>query len=62
MSFWKTINQKVINYDYFVGQQVLKYDQTIMSKLAIKTSGHFEIVCIHLNSIITIQLWVGVME
>ncbi len=37
---------------YFVGQWLLKYDQTIKGKLAIKTSSPFEIVCIHVNGTI----------
>ncbi len=37
-------NQWCINYDYYIGQHVLKYDNTIKGKLAVKTSGPFEIV------------------
>ncbi len=55
-------NQKRINRDYYVGHCVLEYDQTIKGKLAAKTSGPFEIVHIHVNGIITIQLWPGVTE
>ncbi len=55
-------NQRRINYDYDVGQQVLKYDNTIKAKLVIKTYGPIEIVCVHVNSMVTIQLWVGVTE
>ncbi len=55
-------NQRCINYDYYTGQQVLKYDNTIKGKLAIKTSSHFEIVRVHVNGMVTIQLWVSVTE
>ncbi len=55
-------NQWRINYDYYIGQQVLKYDNTIKGKLAIKTSGPFEIVRVHVNGTATIQLWVGVTK
>ncbi len=46
--------QQCINYDHFVGQQVLKYDNTIKGKLAVKTSSPFMMVHIHVNGIITI--------
>ncbi len=49
-------NQWCINYYYFVGQQVLKYENTIKGKLEVKTSSPFEIVCICVNGTITIQL------
>ncbi len=55
-------NQQLINYDYYVRQHVLKYDNTIKDKLAIKTSGPFEIVCVHVNGMVTIQLWAGRTE
>ncbi len=55
-------NQRCINYDYYIVQHILKYDNTIKEKLAIKTSGPFEIVCVHVNSMVTIQFWVGVTE
>ncbi len=55
-------NQRRINYDYYIGQQVLKYDNTINGKLTIKTSGPFEIVCVHVNGTVTIQLQAGVTE
>ncbi len=51
-------NQWSINYDYFVGQ----YDQTTKMKLAIKTSGHFEIVHNHVNGTVTAFLQDGVTE
>ena len=47
-------NQRRINYDYYIGQQVLKYDNTIKGKLAVKTSGPFEIVCVDVNGMVTI--------
>ncbi len=55
-------NQQCINYDYYIGQHVLKYDNTIKGKLAVKTSGQFEIVHVHLNGTVTIQLRVSVTE
>ncbi len=55
-------NQPCINYGDFVAQQVLKYDQKIKGKLAIKTSGPFKIVHIHMISTFTIQLQVSLME
>ncbi len=39
-----------------IGQQVLKYDNTIKGKLTVKTSSPFEIVRVHVNSMVTIQL------
>ncbi len=58
--FWKTTNS--INYDYYVRQSVLKYNNTIKGKLAIKPLGPFEIVCIHMNNTVKIQLRAGVTE
>ncbi len=55
-------NQRRINYDHYIGQQVLKYDNTIKGKLTVKTSGPFEIVRIHVNGTVTIQLWAGVTK
>ncbi len=55
-------NQQHINYDYQIRQQVLKYDNTIKGKLAIKTSGPFEIMHVHVNGTITIQLQDSVTE
>ncbi len=49
-------NKKRINFDYAVGQQVLKYDKTIMGKLKPKTSGPFEILRVHSNGTVTISL------
>ncbi len=47
-------NQQRINYDNYIGQQVLKYDNTIKGKLTVKTSSPFEIVRVHVNSTVTI--------
>ncbi len=55
-------NQWRINYDYYIGQRVLKYDNTIKGKLTVKTSGPFEIVCDHVNGTVTIQLRAGVTK
>ncbi len=37
-------NKKRINFDYAVGQNVLKYDKSIMGKLKPKTTGPFDIL------------------
>ncbi len=55
-------NQQWINYDYFVGQQVLKYDITIKVNFAIRASNPFEIVCIHVNGTVAFQLRAGVTK
>ncbi len=49
-------NQQHIDYDYYIGQHVLKYENTIKGKLVVKTSVPFEIVCVHVNGMFTIQL------
>ncbi len=55
-------NQQHINYDYLVGQCVLKYDQTVKGKLTIKISVPFPVVHVNVNSTIIIQLRLGVTE
>ena len=55
-------NKKRINFDYAVGQKVLKYDKTIMGKLKPKTSGPFEILRVHSNGTVTISLRPGITE
>ncbi len=55
-------NRQHINYDYCIGQHILKYDNTIKGKLAVKTYGPFEIIHVHVNSTVTIQLWASVTE
>ncbi len=55
-------SQQGINYDYYVGKHFLKYDQTIKEKLTIKTFSPFEVVHVHVNGLITIQLWPSGME
>ncbi len=55
-------NHRHINYDYYIGQHVLKYDNTIKGKLAINTFGPFEIVCVHVNGTVIIQLQDGETE
>ncbi len=47
-------NQRRINYDYYIGQQVIKYDNMIKGKLTVKASGPFEIERVHVNSMVTI--------
>ncbi len=60
-SFLKT-KQQCINYDFYVGQCVFKYDHTIKGKQAFKYSSPYEIVHVHVNGTITIKLWPGVMK
>lgn len=74
---WKTTthNQDVLNnvallkssqlhiiYDYCVGQKALKHDDTIKGKLMVKISGPFEIIHVHMNATISIQLRPGVTD
>ncbi len=49
-------NQWCIDYDFFVGQQILKYGNTMKGKVVTKTSGPFEMAHIHVNSIIANHL------
>ncbi len=55
-------NQRYINYDDFVGECVLKYDQIVKGKRAVKISGPFHIVHVHVKGTITIQLRLGTIE
>ncbi len=55
-------NHRHFNYDDFVGQQVLKYDNTIKGKLVVKTSSPFANVCVHVNGTISVQFQVSVTE
>ncbi len=57
-----TYIQRHINYDYYIGQQVLKYVFLIKGKLTVKTSGPFEIVRVHVNGTVTIQLRASVTK
>ncbi len=59
---WLKANQQCINHDYYVGQHVLKYNQTIKGKYAVKISSPFDIVGVHVNGTITIQLQLCVIE
>ncbi len=52
----------VKNFDYVIGLSVLKYDNTIKAKIAVKTSIPLEIVHMHVNGTITIQLRAGVTK
>ena len=54
-------NHKHRQYDYAIGQQVLKkvYDPT---KLGARTSGPFTIERVHINGTLTIQLCPGISE
>ena len=55
-------NQKKINYDYYVGQKILKYDNSIVGKLEWKTTGPFEISHVHSNGTVTILLCPRISE
>ena len=55
-------NKKMINYDCFIVQKVLKYDKSLTGKLASKTSGPFEITCVHMNGTVTVALCPQVLE
>ena len=55
-------NKKPINFDYQIGQKVLKYDKTIYGKLKPKTTGPFDILRVHSNGTVTISLRPGITE
>ena len=55
-------NKKRINYDYRIGQKILKYDNSIAGKLELKTTGPFEISHIHTNCTVTILLCTRISE
>ena len=55
-------NKKRINYDYRVGQKILKYDNSIVGKLESRTTGPFEISHVHTNGMVTILLCPGISE
>ena len=55
-------NKKRINFDYQIGQQVLKYDKTLYGKLKPKTTGPFDILRVHSNGTVTISLRPGITE
>ena len=55
-------NQKRINYDYRVGQKILKYDNSMVGKLESKTTGPFEISNVYTNGTVTILLRPGISE
>ena len=55
-------NKKRINYDYWVGQKILKYNNSIAGKLGSKTTGPFEISHIHTNGTVTITLCPRISE
>ena len=55
-------NQKRIKYDYHVGQKILKYNNSIVGKLELKTTGPFEILHIHTNGMVTLLLRPGISE
>ena len=55
-------NKKRINYDYRVGQKILKYNNSIVGKLESKTTGLFEILHVHTNGMVTILLCPGISE
>ena len=55
-------NQKRINYDYSVGQKILKYNNSIVGKLESKTTEPIEILHVHKNGAVTILLRPGISE
>ena len=55
-------NKKIINYDYHIGQKILKYDNSIAGKLESKKTGPFEISLLHTNGTVTILLRPGISE
>ncbi len=57
-------NKKHFNFDYQVGQKVLKHDkwQTLRGKLKPKTTGPFEILLAHSDRPVTILLRPGITE
>ncbi len=55
-------NKKHINFDYQIGQKVLKYDKTLYGKLKPKTSGPFDILRFHSNGTVTFSLKPGITE
>ena len=54
--------KKRINYDYRIGQKILKYDNSIAGKLESKTTGPFEISHVHTKGTVTILLSPGISE
>ncbi len=55
-------NKKRINFDYDIGQKVLKYDKTLYGKLKPKTTGPFDILRVHSNGTVAISLRPGITE
>ena len=55
-------NKKRTNYDYCVGQKILKYNNSKIGKLASNTTGTFEIKPVHTNGTVTIGLCTKVSE
>ena len=56
-------NKEHINFDYQIGQKVLKYDKMLYGKLKPKTTaGPFDILWVHSNGTVTISLRPGITE
>ncbi len=55
-------NKKQINFDYQIGQKVLKYDKKLYGKLKPKTTGPFDTLRVHSNGNVTISLQPGITE
>ncbi len=55
-------NKKLINFDYQIGQKVLKYDKELYGNFKPKTTGPFDILRVHSNGTVTISLRPGITE
>ncbi len=55
-------NKKCINFDYQIGQRVLRYDKTLYGKFKTKTKGPFDILWVLSNGTVTISLQPGITE
>ncbi len=51
-----------MNFNYQIGQKIVKYEKTLESKLKPKTTGHFEILGVHSIGDVTSVLIPGTTE
>ncbi len=51
-----------IIFDHQIGQKILKYDKTLKGELKPKTTGTFELLCVHSNGTVTNLLRPGINE
>ncbi len=56
------VNKKCINFDYQIGQKVLKYNKMLYGKLKPKTTGPFDNLWVDSNGTVTISLLPGMTE